>query len=242
MGAPEDVTDATTPTRITRKHLTRLREIYRSSGWPCRDPLEVDLIVGGLVQAERDDQGRETLHLTPAGLQALAEAHATNQANRSAHDELVKKVAERMQQEGCIAWMQLALRAQVDGVWTQAIPDVFSIRNTTVEAYLEPVVHEIKVSRADLLGDLKRPEKRAAYRAMASQVYYVLGLNAKGQPIAEAEEVPAECGVMVAATTGMEIVRVAPKQPFTGLRFDVWMALAKATPLQRNDDGPQLQL
>jgi hypothetical protein len=238
----EDVTGTNTPPRITRKHLTRLREIYRSSGWPCRDPLEVDLIVGGLDQAERDQQGRETLRLTPTGLQALADAHATNRASRSAHDEMVMRVAERMQQYGRIAWTQLALRAQVDGMWTQAIPDVFSIRNTTVEVYLEPVVHEIKVSRADLLGDLKRPEKRAAYLAMASQVYYVLGVNAKGAPIAEADEVPAECGVMVAAGTQLEVVRVAPKQPFDNLRFDVWMALARAAPLQRDNDQPKRDL
>ncbi len=235
------MTDTTTSPRITRKHLTRLREIYRSSGWPCRDPLEVDLIVSGLVQAERDGQGRETLHLTPAGLQALADAHATNRANRSAHDELVMQVAQCMQQQGRIAWTQLALRAQVDGAWTQAIPDVFSIRNTTVEAYLEPVVHEIKVSRSDLLGDLKRPEKRAAYLAMASQVYYVLGSNAKGQPVADDDEVPAECGVIVVTTTGLETLRVAPKRPFTGLRFDVWMALARATPLKgENNEGQGL--
>lgn len=220
----------------------RLREIYRSSGWPYRDPLEVDLIVTGLVQTQRDDQGRETLHLTPAGMQALANAHATNRANRSAHDELVMQVAQRMQQQGRIAWTQLALRAQVDGAWTQAIPDVFSIRNTTVEAYLEPVVHEIKVSRADLLSDLKRPEKRAAYLAMASQVYYVLGSNAKGHPIAEADEVSAECGVIMATTNGLEIVRVAPKQPFTELRFDVWMALARTAPLHRVDDDSQIRL
>jgi hypothetical protein len=175
-------------------------------------------------------------------MQALANAHATNRANRSAHDELVMQVAQRLQQEGRIAWTQLALRAQVDGAWTQAIPDVFSIRNTTVEAYLEPVVHEIKVSRADLLGDLKRSEKRAAYLAMASQVYYVLGLNAKGQPIAEADEVPNECGVMVTTTDGPEIVRVAPKQPFSELRFDVWMALAKAAPLRLGDDDLQALL
>lgn len=236
------MTDTSTPPRITRRHLTRLREIYRSSGWPCRDPLEVDLIVSGLVQAERDDLGRETLHLTPAGLQALADAHATNRANRSAHDELVLQVAQRMQQEGRIAWTQLALRAQVEGAWTQAIPDVFSIRHTTVEAYLEPVVHEIKVSRADLLSDLKRPEKRAAYLAMASQVYYVLGLNAKGQPIAEAGEVPSECGVMVVIDRRLEVVRVAPKQRFSGLRFDVWMALAKATPQKADEALPQALL
>lgn len=96
--------------RIARKHLARLRQIHRSSGWPCRDPVEIDLIVGGLVLPERDDQGRETLQVTPAGLEALAEAHATNRVCRSAHDALVMRVAQLMQQEGRIAWTNLALR------------------------------------------------------------------------------------------------------------------------------------
>lgn len=232
--APATVSD--TQPGMTRRHLSRLRQIYRSSGWPCKDPLEVDLVVAGLVQSERDPQGRETLQVTPAGLQALANAHASNRACRSAHDTLVLSVAQRMQQEGRIAWTNLALRAQVDGQWLQAVPDVFSMRNTTVEAYLEPIVHEIKVSRADLLGDIKRPEKRAAYLAMASQVYYVLGQNARGEPIAQAGEVPPECGVMVVSGAGIEILRLAPRQPVRALRFDVWMALAKAAPLQRDDD------
>lgn len=37
-----------------------------------------------------------------------------------------------------------------------------SIRNTTVEAYLEASVQEIKVSRSDLLSNPKQPEKRVA--------------------------------------------------------------------------------
>lgn len=122
------------------------------------------------------------------------------------------------------------------------MPDVFSIRNTIVETYLEPVVHEIKVSRADLLGDLKRPDKRAAYLAMASQVYYVLGLNSKGTPVAEQQEIPVECGVVVATETGAEIARLAPRQPFEGVRFDTWMALAKAAPLPREGESPQMLL
>jgi len=70
----------------------------------------------------------------------------------------------------------------------------------------------------------------------------VLGFNDKGQPIAEAEEAPAECGVMVATRMGVQIVRVAPKQFFAGLRFDVWMALAKATPLRSDKDSVQSSL
>ena len=227
---------------LTRRHLTRLREIYRSSGWPCRDALEVDLLVAGLLQQRQDDQGRETLHLTPAGLEALAQAHASNRAARNAHQSLVLQVAQSQQQEGRIVWTELALRAQVDDAWTQAIPDVFSVRNTTVEAYLEPVVHEIKVSRADLLGDLKRPEKRNAYLAMASQVYYVLGQNAKGKPIAEPGEIPKECGVLIARSSGLEVARTAPRQPFVGFRFDVWMALAKSPALPPANQPSQLPL
>jgi len=135
---------------VSRRHLTRLRQIYRSSGWPCRDPMEIDLLVAGLLEAVTDTEGRETLRVTARGLQALSAAHANNRASRSAHDDLVVRVARLMQQEGRIAWTGLPLRAQLEDGWVEAIPDVFSIRHTTVEAYLEPVVHEIKVSRADI--------------------------------------------------------------------------------------------
>ena len=97
------------------------------------------------------------------------------------------------------------------------------------------MVHEIKVSRADLLGDLKRLEKRGAYLAMSQQVYYVLGNKANGQPIAQPDEIPRECGVMWCASGRLEVVRVAPKRPFERLRFDVWMALAKAAPVRRDE-------
>ena len=43
-----------------------------------------------------------------------------------------------------------------------------------MEDYAEPVVHEIKVRRADLLSDLRRADKGAAYVALASQCWYVL--------------------------------------------------------------------
>ena len=120
-----------------------------------------------------------------------------------------------------------------------AMPDVFSVRNTTVEGYLEPVVHEIKVSRADLLGDVRNPAKRAAYLAMAPQVYYVLGCNAKGAPIGGVDDIPLECGVMIASASGLDVLRPAPQRPFEKMRFDVWMALAKASPLARPDDGDE---
>lgn len=121
------------------------------------------------------------------------------------------------------------------GVGATSMLDVFSIRNSSVQAYLEPVVHEIKVSRADLLGDLKRPEKRAAYLELGGQCWYVLGRDAKDRPIAEPEEIPNECGVIQLVEERLEILRMAPKRQINHLPFDVWMALAKGTPVNRFD-------
>ncbi|WP_298580728.1 hypothetical protein [uncultured Luteimonas sp.] len=120
--------------------------------------------------------------------------------------------------------------------WHMACPDLFSVSLTSVEAYLDPVVHEIKVSRADLLADLKRPHKRAAYLAMGGACWYVLGLDARGRAIGSADDVPPECGVMVATGDRCLVLRAAPRRPVERLPFATWMALARATPLAGRDD------
>jgi hypothetical protein len=116
---------------------------------------------------------------------------------------------------------------------------VFSIRHSSVEAYLEPVVHEIKVHRSDLLGDLKKPAKRAAYLGMAGACWYVLGEDPKGRPIGAPDEIPAECGVMLVERGALRIAREAPRRAMERLPFHVWMALAKAGPAWREDDPSQ---
>ena len=126
--------------------------------------------------------------------------------------------------------------------WVMACPDVFSVRHTSVEAYLEPVVHEIKVSRADLLGDLKRPDKRAAYLAMGGACWYVLGQDARGRPIAAPDEVPPECSVMQREGERLHVPRPAPRRAVERLPFGVWMALARATPMLPTEDDAQAGL
>ncbi|MEO7939912.1 MAG: hypothetical protein ABIR55_14900 [Burkholderiaceae bacterium] len=120
--------------------------------------------------------------------------------------------------------------------WRVCKPDLFSIRNTTMAAYLQPVVHEIKVSRADLLGDLRLPDKRASYLDLGGQCWYVLGCDGQGRPIAQAHEIPDSCGVLVAQHDGALVVeRPAPHRVVKDLPFAVWMALAKTTPLSAVD-------
>lgn len=230
---------------LTRAHARRLRDIYRSAGWPSQDSLEIDLLAAGLLERVRSALGHETLRVTDSGVQWLAKALARNRAALSAHEALVERVAQEMARAGRLAWRGLALRAQVPTGeearplrWCIAKPDVFSIRHTSVESYVEPVVHEIKVRRADLLADLRQEGKRAAYRDLG-ECWYVLGVDGRGRAIAQPEEVPAECGVLMLEKDRLAVARPAQRPARAGLPFGVWMALAKATPLPPADDDGQ---
>ncbi len=235
---------STTP--LTRHHTRRLREVYRSAGWPWQDMVEVELLACGLLERVGDSHGRETVRLTQAGIDALAQNFLKNRHARSAHETLVDQVAREMGRCGRLVWRALALRAPLEPAepggpprWCMACPDVFSIRNTSVATYVEPVVHEIKVSRADLLGDLRRPDKRAAYLALGGQCWYVLGTDARGRAIGGAEDVPAECGAMAVQAGQLVVLRAAPRREMAALPFHVWMALARATPCAAQDSEAQ---
>jgi hypothetical protein len=95
------------------------------------------------------------------------------------------------------------------------------------------VVHEIKVRRADLLADLKREAKRAAYLQLAGECWYVIR-----DGIAQPDEIPPECGVMVARDGGLDCLRPAPRRAMK-LPFAAWMTLARATPVEgwQHDDA-----
>ena len=214
----------------TALHRRRLREVYRSAGWPCLDTVEIELLAAGLLERVRGPLGHESLRVTDAGLALVAETLQRNRAQRSAHERLVERVAREMTRAGRIAWRALSLRAKVGQAWAIAMPDVFSIRHTTVEAYLAPVVHEVKVSRADLLSDLRSESKRAAYLALSSECWYVIRAG-----IATPDEIPPECGVLIAtgdtAEGALDVARPAPKRAMQ-MPFGLWMALARATPLE----------
>lgn len=231
---------------LTRHHRRRcLREIYRSVGWPCHDMLEMELLAAGQLERVRSADGHETL--------VEQVALAMGRAGRLAWCGLALH-----------AQVPLALWGECDTAppemppliaseprpgapepttaghaWVMACPDVYSIRRSTVEAYLEPVVHEIKVSRANLLGDLKKPAKRAAYLNMASACWYVLGNDARGRPVGGPADVPPECGVLLVDGGQLVVAREAPRRTIERLPLQVWMTLAQAGPVWREDETPQ---
>jgi hypothetical protein len=235
---------------LTAVHRRRLRDVWRSAGWPCQDMIEVELLAAGLLARLRDDAGRETLRVSDAGIAVLAATLQGNRQARDAHEALVARVVLEQQRAGRIAWCGLSLRSRVAEAehpkgerWAMAMPDVFSVRQTSVAGYLQPEVHEIKVRRADLLSDLRHNAKRAAYLGMAGACWYVLA-----EGIGHADEIPPECGVMVARGKDfavLDVLRSAPARamPFeAGLPFAVWMALARATPVAAGDSDEQRHL
>lgn len=227
---------------LGRTHARRLRDVYRSAGWPCQDSVEVELLAAGLLERVVEPSGHDKVRVTDAGIVYLAQAFHTNRQARSAHEALVDHVAQQMLRDGRIVWTDLSIRARLPSApeeatrWKICMPDVFSIRNTSVAGYLEPVVHEIKVSRSDLLGDLKSKDKRDGYLDAGGQCWYVLGCDRKGKPIAQADEIPLECGVMVSQNERLEVLRNAPKRAVADLPFALWMVLAKSTPLRAHAD------
>jgi len=124
--------------------------------------------------------------------------------------------------------------------WRMARPDLFSVRRTTVEDYLQPMVHEIKVSRADLLSDLRHAAKRESYQWLSCETYFVLPAG-----VAEPQEIPEAFGVWLLNgpidTGTLELARPARHVPCK-LPFAVWMALAKATPASLNGEPIQSEL
>lgn len=226
---------------ITRFHTKRLREVYRSAGWPFQDTVEIELIAAGLLERALEPSGHDKVRVTDSGIAYLAQSIQKNRQNRSPHELLVDRIAQTMVRDGRIVWTSLSLRARLPSEpetpnrWKICKPDVFSIRHTSVASYLEPIVHEIKVSRADLLGDLKCKDKRDSYLDVGGQCWYVLGSDSKGRPIGQEDDVPPECGVMIAEPDRLHVVRNAAKKSALEMPFAIWMALAKATPVNFGD-------
>ncbi len=265
----------------TRAHVSRLMKIWRSAGWPSRDPIDIDLLAAGWVSLVGDHPAQECLRLTDAGVELLAQSRQAHRRAASAHDRLAVRMADVLIASGRLVWRELSLRSQIErdtpspsvvathaggtphfmaseGLWADegeagpqaapkpqrqwrlSRPDLFSVRRTSNPAYLQPMVHEVKVSRADLFSDLRHQAKRASYQWLCSECHYVFPAG-----LAEPRELPEELGVWVIhgdiETGQLEMLRPARHAPCT-IPFDVWMAMAKSTPVQRPLERTQAEL
>jgi len=218
---------------LSAKQLRRLRELWRSGGWPCRDTIELELLAMGLVEEvwPSDPARLCQIRVSRAGVEQLHQALEHHRRARSRHDALVDRTAQWLLEQDRLVFREFSCLGLGGERWRRSRPDLFSIRHTTRESMLCPQIHEIKVSRSDLLADLARPDKGMSYTQMAGQCWYVLGNCLNKRPIADPSEVPERFGVLLDSPGGLEVARQPPPHRAIGLGFPVWMALARATPL-----------
>jgi hypothetical protein len=219
---------------LTIHHLRRLRRYFRSAGWPCQDNVELDLLARGLVRRETGG-GLESIVVTDAGVAMLARQLERNRLAHAEHDALVDLVARWLLAQKRLVFRDVALRARLDDDWALSRPDVFSLRHVTAGRRLHPAVHEIKVRRTDLLGDLRKDSKRRAYQSYSQTFHYVIA-----EGIADPREVPEDCGLIVASAGSLRVVRPGPHREVT-LTTGQWIALVRAgAEFGDDDDPPQL--
>lgn len=91
------------------------------------------------------------------------------------------------------------------------------------------VIVEIKVSRADLLGDAKWPD----YLAHCDRFYWALPPELDRAPLEGDDYLPESCGIIIADAYDAEIVRPAPLRPLAAARRKVEVAALARASLRR---------
>lgn len=91
------------------------------------------------------------------------------------------------------------------------------------------VIVEIKVSRADLLGDAKWPD----YLDFCDRFYWGLPPSLDRTPLESEAFMPSRCGVIVADGYDAEILRPAPLHPLAAARRKVEMERLARAALRR---------
>ena len=208
---------------ITPAHLKRLRDYWRSAGWPVRDNLEIDLLLAGLVELHRDAVATETIRVTAQGIAALGAQLARNRATLDGHEALVRQVASQVQRDGGMSFTGRSFKVKPAERWISVRPDVFAIRHTLDERRIRPRVYEIKVSRADLKSDLRNAAKRLGYEQLSQQCWYVLPA-AIAKP-ADLDAIPDSCGVLLGDGSRLHEHRRAPVRAEVSLRPIHWLQL-----------------
>ncbi|WP_410199523.1 hypothetical protein [Burkholderia cenocepacia] len=181
---------------LSRQHYKRLRFYWQgraNGGAGMTDGTDLDLAALGLVERfERLGYG-VCFRITKAGEQELAAEKAREVERRQPHHALAGRLAQWRQRQGRVTWQNIELLVDLESGGRQAIrPDVFSVAATYDEKRINPCVDEVKVSRADFLADVARPEKRAGYGRIAEVLYYAAPTG-----MIEPSEVPEGCGLLV---------------------------------------------
>lgn len=168
------------------------RHMGHTRGITCSlDSSDMDLIEQGLIaRTPAKPFGDSVCYaITPRG-EAMTLALRRRQCRqRAPHHSLGTQLAEWLGTKNRTTWENCLFRMGTGADCVEVRPDVFSMVATLNAKRIDPVVYEVKVSRADFWADVRDPDKRAGYFRLAPRVIY-----AAPKGLLQAGEVPEECG------------------------------------------------
>ena len=91
------------------------------------------------------------------------------------------------------------------------------VMNTWPSSEFHRYAFEIKISRQDLMHELDRPEKREWSMAISNEFWFVCAPD-----ICKPEEIPENCGLMVATKTGNQLRKIKRAPYREAQPFEVW--------------------
>lgn len=196
---------------LTRKHYSRLRQYFqcRADGSASQaDNVDLDLVAHGCIARIDRQFGGPRFAITSAGEMELAAENGREIARRRPHHDLAGRLAAWLREQGRVTWENIELLVDRPEGGRQAVrPDVFSMAATYDAKRINPAVHEVKISRADFLSDLAKPEKRGGYAVISEVLYYVAPAG-----VIVPDEVPKECGLVLEGSIGSFEVVKRPKK------------------------------
>lgn len=216
---------------LTRAQLKLLRVMW-ARGRPSQpgklDGLHLDLIASGCLEVLPESDSRSAwgavVRVTEKGVAVLARARQSLVDAQRPHHELGGRLAAWLRQRGMLAWENVEFPnpdRSVFRAWGVVRPDVFACKPVLRAASAATAIYEIKVSRADFLADLAKPQKRQAYLDLAEAVYFC----APHGMIAPAE-VPKGIGLLCETTPGeFTLARKASRRKGYVLAADTAMTL-----------------
>ena len=234
--------DLPNPATFPRAASSRLRWYFQhkhsGGGNTLADPTDLELSTTGMIQRVLLSFGNTVVYaITPKGEAMLAALRDHARAQRAPHHQLGAHLAQWLAAQGRMTWEDTTFDVVLQSGPATARPDVLSSLITLNPDRWDPQVHEIKVSRADFLSDVRDPSKREAYFRLAPKVFYATPAG-----LLKKSDIPVECGWVEQDVSGQgRVVRKrAPKlkswKPWSG-RMWLTLVLRSRTDLKSEHPG-----
>lgn len=167
-------------------HILSTMSFIRADSFNQKEIL--DLVGWGMIAPVKEKIHQfKRYELTSYGYAVASYLKQRNRRKMKDHDLLALIFARQKKKAGLLPFLDIELKSD-NGVCR---PDIFTMKATYNEDNMNPTAYEVKVSRADFLSDMSKPDKWKAYLDIANSLYYICP-----EGLIDKKEVPKECGLI----------------------------------------------